>query len=73
MQYISLRSGPTQSRPPWRGAGAAQVRRRHLTATPHVALQADHPDQDVQPPWTVQLVTLIDAPEDGEFNFNTYF
>lgn len=43
--------------------GAPQARRRHLTATPHVALQADHPDHAVQPPWTVQFDTLIDIPE----------
>lgn len=50
MQYISDLSGPTQRRPPCLGAGAPQARLLHLTATPHVALQADHPDQAVQPP-----------------------
>lgn len=62
MHTISSWSWPTQTRPPNAGAGFVQVRRRVFIAKPQVWEQADQADQAVQPPWTVQFVTLTRAP-----------
>lgn len=65
-QKTSEWSGPTQTLPPCAGAGFVQDRLRVFTAMPQVAEQADHADHGVQPPCTVQLVTAMDSPEQGD-------
>jgi len=62
MHMISSWSCPTQTRPPNAGAGFVQVRRRVFIAKPQVWEHADQADQAVQPPWTVQFVTLTRVP-----------
>lgn len=65
-QYISCLSWPTQTLPPCWGAGLPQALRLVFTAMPQDWEQADHEDHGVQPPWTVQLATLVDDPAQGD-------
>lgn len=57
MQTMSSWSWPTQTLPPYAGAGLVQDRRRVRMARPQVCEHADQADQAVQPPCTVQFVT----------------
>ena len=58
LQSAEMRSSPTQTRPPNAGAGFPHVRLLCRVPISHDLEHDPHPDQDVQCPSRVQLVTF---------------